>query len=86
MHRSNEYKELDAALLAAIRAGVSAFSALLADPPVHAETSRMALWHGGDAFRYADRRLQALRKAGAIQYARSTGWVTAGKADTKNNQ
>jgi hypothetical protein len=65
----SKYEELDAAILAAIKRGKTKFYI------ISALVEPLALPHSKgphDAFRAVDRRLQALRKAGQIEYRNGT--------------
>ena len=68
------FVHVDAAIVAAIAKGCTTFGAIMNDPDVRAECKRADC---GENFRGVDQRLQALRKAGRIQYARRTGWTSA---------
>jgi len=71
-----DYTEIDAALLAEIKEGRNATWAMVD------ATNKLTkpMWHKYDlsGMRVVDRRLQALKKAGKISYARATGWVIGG--------
>ena len=80
MTSTNQYQHLDDAIVRAVRSGINKFASLQADYEVSAEVDRIVAWHGGEAFRYVDRRLQALRRVGRIAYSKKAGWVEAGHA------
>lgn len=70
----NDYTELDAAILQAIRDGNAWFQKMLSlvkPKALKHVTSRVEVW------RVVDRRLQALRKAGKIGFNRKDGWSIA---------
>lgn len=70
---SNDHAALDAAILAAIRGGITTAGALESDPAVSCATAPHATWRR-TAYRVIDARLQALRKAGKISFDRKAGW------------
>ena len=67
----NDYTELDAAIVASIKAGASRFmeinGELVARAAAKFENDKTPAW------RFVDRRMQALRKAGKIKLGR-LGW------------
>lgn len=74
------YAGLDAALLAAIRAGADTFGALLAHDTLLREATALASadrWGQKNGDRVIDRRLQALRKAGKLTFAERQWRVVA---------
>ncbi|WP_186058924.1 hypothetical protein [Burkholderia gladioli] len=78
----SKYEKLDAALVAKIGHAPTKFAALFSGE-VSAECDRLAREEGenrcaADAWRIADRRLQALRKAGKIE-STTKGWVRAAR-------
>ncbi|CAD5377390.1 hypothetical protein OF001_U20317 [Pseudomonas sp. OF001] len=68
----SKYAEFDAKLLGLISAGKQTFTELQVCTAVEAAP----LAGGGEPFRVVDRRLQALRKAGKIRYAKGK-WEVA---------
>ncbi|WP_186122327.1 hypothetical protein [Burkholderia gladioli] len=75
----SKYEKLDAALLAKIGNVPKKFAALFGGD-VSAECDRLSAGENQratDAWRIADRRLQALRKAGKIQSS-TKGWTRVG--------
>ncbi|NGR09342.1 hypothetical protein G5B41_17520 [bacterium SGD-2] len=64
---SSKYKEFDALLLSEIRSGNDTFSAM--QTAKVREAAELFSARPYEEFRVIDRRLQALRKAGAITYA-----------------
>lgn len=66
----SKYDTLDAAILKAIRRGKTKFFDIDADLSVHALSNRIGDATGVVGWRIVDRRLQALRKAGRIVYAK----------------
>lgn len=75
------YDRLDELILARIRAGFKTFALILA-AGVRGEAKRLEVLINSDSARdqvtmdrLVDRRLQALRKRGAITYTRAGGWV-----------
>lgn len=76
-----DYRKLDALILDFISGSCSS---PLYDSHCQEEAKRLEQQHGGEDFRYIDRRLQALRKMGVIVYlkkadapAGKTGWYLA---------
>lgn len=61
-----DYTALDADILKAIEAGARTFAAIQGHARTSIGTTR--------AFRDIDRRLQALRKRGLIEWSRAGGW------------
>lgn len=80
-----DYRKLDSLIVDVV--SNAQYGGPLDDPCCIAESERLAALHGGDDFRYIDRRLQALRKLGVIVYLKKhdaphnkPGWyLTAGK-------
>ena len=70
----SDYTEFDAKLLARIQRGNVTFVGI--DHHMRNDAMRLVK-PGHDAFRVTDRRLQALRKKGLIQFSRKTGWSSA---------
>lgn len=69
---TNAYSELDAEILKAISSGRVRFFSISA---AVMEFARALVENDDDtAWRFVDRRLQALRKAGKIAYNAKTGW------------
>lgn len=94
MSKKHDYSMIDHAIRAAVGAGGNNFTAILTDRMVSLEIDaiherEMAEWRRKSAMAYQglppyrdqilDRRLQALRKAGAIVYTNAGGWKVAGK-------
>lgn len=91
--KKHDYGPLDHAICTAVEAGSNNFTTILTDRMVCLEVDviherEMAEWicknamlKGFAPFRnqVLDRRLQALRKAGAIVYTNASGWKVAGK-------
>jgi hypothetical protein len=77
----SQYAKLDELILAVLKnGGARTFSALRVGA-IRAECERLEAATGSEEFRILDRRLQALRKAGKIEYlgAKATeGWVLRG--------
>lgn len=73
MSTTNKYMALDEAVLAAIKAGKSTFTAIW--PAVSEEVHAIATSRGED--RTLDARLQALRKRGLIRFAKGRWEVVA---------
>jgi hypothetical protein len=71
----SQYDELDARILAAIRKERSP----LYCGHVYREAKRIADAMGRDTFRVTDGRLQAMRKAGRIQYANRRWQIGSGE-------
>ena len=69
------YQKLDDLLVAAICAGANNFAAIQSVQAVSCEVELIVGAHGGEGFRYVDRRLQELRRAGRITFSRQAGWV-----------
>jgi hypothetical protein len=69
----SKYKEIDAAILAAIKGG-AVFAHRLDSPPMRALCRSIA--EKREPYRVIDGRLQAMRKAGRISYNHKTGWST----------
>lgn len=77
---ARDYTKLDELILKALRAGARQFDAIR-EGEVDAECKRLSADANGalskqaedDAFRHADRRIQALKKAGKIQFAKGAG-------------
>ena len=67
----NDYTAFDAKLLARIKESPATFSSL--STHMDAEAQEIATYKY-DAFRVTDRRLQAMRKRGLIEYSAKTGW------------
>lgn len=68
---SERFAGLDAALLAAIKAGAVTFGALLAQEPLLRDATALASadrWGQRNGDRVIDRRLQALRRAGKLKF------------------
>ncbi len=75
----SKFAAIDAAILAAIKAGITGFHAInrvvvnealaLATPDRHGDKNE---------WRVTDRRLQALRKRGAIRHSGKNGWTLGG--------
>ncbi|MFA7557199.1 MAG: hypothetical protein WCZ20_05300 [Hydrogenophaga sp.] len=78
----SKYAEIDDLILKAIGAGRNTFCALLSGPAVRQAAA--AADSQAEDWRVVDRRLQALRKKGAITYIRAAGWslVKPGIDDT----
>lgn len=74
MKKVSEYSEFDEKLLARIKRAGATFAAL--DAHMSSDAARLTK-AGGDAFRVTDRRLQALRRRGLIEYSAKTGWSAA---------
>jgi hypothetical protein len=78
MKNASKFDVIDKAILARMTAQPLPFGAINVGP-VREESERLAKSDGKelkDAFRFTDRRLQALRKAGKIR-ATTKGWVLA---------
>lgn len=61
------HEELDKKIIEAVKAGKTQFHRL----------SEFLAVPGRNGFRVVDRRLQALRKKGALKYDRKSGWSVA---------
>lgn len=69
-----DYTYLDMLIQERIASGSKYFNQIDGGP-VHEEAENLADKHGGLAFRYVDRRLQALRKSGLIKYTTTEKWT-----------
>jgi len=67
---ASQYDKLDAAIIKAIRRGKATFSVIERDGAVSNEAASLRVLTGSEPFRIVDRRMQALRKAGRIVYAK----------------
>lgn len=76
---STDYSAFDADLIAVIRSGVSNFTSLsVGSLRTKADAIAKPDRYGDSAgWRVIDRRLQALRKKGALKYDRKNGWTAA---------
>jgi hypothetical protein len=69
-----DYENMDRLIVAAVKNGITRPVLLEANEVVRAEAMRLARAHNNEVFRILDRRLQALRKAGKLQWTRGEGW------------
>ena len=80
----HDYTELDAAILARLGEGRATFTQLQGGKVQRAADEFGTGLHGMPAWRFIDRRLQALRKAGLITYQRKPeGWSLAAPGATQ---
>jgi hypothetical protein len=68
-----DYSKMDNLILESIAYGAKTFSTI-DNGDVYREAQRLQDETGGPAFRIIDRRLQALRKKGLIQYTTKEKW------------
>lgn len=68
-----DYTQMDELIISKIKSGSRTFSAIDGGD-VYEEAKRIAMVSGGESFRVIDRRLQALRKSGLIQYTTKEKW------------
>lgn len=71
----DKYSALDAKIIGAIGGGRRGFGEVCAAARDEAKTLESSPGEKAEGWRIVDRRLQALRKAGKIRYARNSGWV-----------
>lgn len=76
------YAEFDASLISHIRSGKTEAMAL----EIHLREQAKAIDPGPNWWRVIDRRLQALRKRGLIEYTRKTGWRAKAQEHTDKPQ
>ncbi len=69
-----DYTPLDEMIKARIASGQNTFM-LIGRGAVHHEANRLSRITGGEGFRIIDRRLQALRKKGFINYTTKNKWT-----------
>lgn len=70
----SQYEKLDSLIVGRLKTRPATF-AELSSGRIHKECTRIAKTQiRGEAFRVLDRRLQALRKRGAIVFDRAVGW------------
>lgn len=84
MIMSTKYSKLDAEILRTIKSGATDFNNITQDPGVRMSVKQLVTANPSKpAFRFVGARLQALRKAGKVRYARraskvqACGWVVA---------
>ncbi len=71
----NQYENLDGLIVERLKRNGAETFAELSSGDIHAECDVIAKTQvRGDDFRVLDRRLQALRKSGAIVFDRAVGW------------
>lgn len=82
MKTQYDYSKIDAAILAALKDGPKKFDGIQrGDVQIEAkkletdDKAKRGTWSGTGAFRFIDRRVQALRKSGQIAYNTKTGWA-----------
>ena len=80
MKLQHDYTNIDAAICARLKSGPNTFTQLQygdvqkeAKKLEHEDTKKRGSWPTS-AFRFIDRRLQALRKSGKITYSTKSGW------------
>lgn len=68
-----DYTKMDQLIIEKIKDGANTFSKIDGGS-VYDEAKSIAMATGGDSFRVIDRRLQALRKRGVIEYTTKEKW------------
>lgn len=75
---ADKYAQLDAAIVQAIREGKTTFTPLTAAVDKQADALAKPDRYGQlDGWRVIDRRLQAMRRRGVLQFSHKTGWGIA---------
>jgi hypothetical protein len=68
-----DYSKMDDLIIEKIKSGAKNFASIDGGK-VYDEAKAIAMENGGDSWRVIDRRLQALRKKGLIQYTTKEKW------------
>ncbi|WP_338510162.1 hypothetical protein [Erwinia aphidicola] len=68
-----DYTKMDQLIIEKVKDGANTFSKIDGGG-VYEEAKRISMETGGDSFRVIDRRLQALRKRGVIEYTTKEKW------------
>lgn len=81
----SQYDKMDSLIVQRVGDGWTDFTGIFARE-VRQEAERLSRAGCGDDFRILDRRLQALRKKGALTFNRKDGWAAdSGGANAHNN-